>query len=502
MTAAYAQGLKLSSQGRHAEAICQFEQALALTPDEPKILFALGNTASQLGLAGPAEQFFRRVLALDPCRTEAIVNLANLLRAAGQYDTAIALLIPAVAREPRSPELHLTLGSAWREKGDRERATAHYQAALVANPGYAPALANLADMLADSGDRDSARTLYDKAIKADPSSAQARLNRAVLHLLNGDLKDGWRDYAARMDVPGKVPVMPSEQRFAAWTGDSLKNKRLLVRAEQGVGDQILFASLIPDLAARARAEGGSVVLECEPRLAPLFARSFPGVTVRPAAIKTVGGIAVADYGWLKAAGGANAAVLMGSLPRILRPSLEAFANPHTFLLTDAEEAARWKAIFRQKDAGAKIIGISWRSGKHGGGDRSLQYAPLEHWAAFLKATDATFVCAQYGATGEEIAALEQMSGRSIIVPENLDQKNELDRTCAMLSALDVLVSAPTAVAWLAAGAGVRTLKVLYGEVWTAMGCAYEPFAPSCACIVPGAQGDWADVFNQVITRLS
>jgi Flp pilus assembly protein TadD len=353
MSAAYATGLRLSSLGRHADAIAQFEQALAAEPDDPKVLFALGNTASQLGLAGPAEQFYRRVLSLDPCRKEAIVNLANLLRAAGQYDAAIALLIPAVAREPRSPELHLTLGSAWREKGDSERATVHYQAALVAHPGYAPALANLADMLADSGDRDAARTLYDKAIKADPGNGQARLNRAVLHLLNGDLKEGWRDYAARTDVPGKVPAMAGEQRLAIWSGDSLKKKRLLVRAEQGVGDPLMFASLIPDLAS-------------------LFARSFPDIAVRPASIKTIGGIPTADYGWLKAAGGANAWVLMGGLPRILRGSPDAFPNPHRFLVPDADELARWKDVF-----GDKAIGISWRSGKRGGGDRDLQYAPLE-----------------------------------------------------------------------------------------------------------------------------
>ena len=65
MSAAYAQGLKLSSQGRHAEAIAQFEAALAQEPNDTKVLFALGNTASQLGLGGPAEQFFRRVLALE-----------------------------------------------------------------------------------------------------------------------------------------------------------------------------------------------------------------------------------------------------------------------------------------------------------------------------------------------------------------------------------------------------------------------------------------------------
>jgi len=494
----YDKGIRLSSQGRHAEAIAQFEQALALQPDDPKVLFALGNTANLLGLTGVAEQFFRRVLALEPARLEAIVHLANLLRGTAQYDAAIALLEPALAREPESPELHLTLGSALRETGDFEQARRHYEAALAARPNYAPALANLADMVSDSGDRAQARTLYDQAIKAEPKNAQIRLNRAVLHLLNGDLKEGWRDYAARTDVPGKVPV--TEQRLANWTGGPLKRVRLLVRAEQGVGDQILFASLIPDLAARAKAEGGGLLLECEPRLAPLFARSFPEVTVRPSAIKTIGGVPTADYGWLKAAGGANAAVLMGSLPRYLRGSPEAFPNPHRFLVPDAQEKARWRKVFEQD--GKRIIGISWRSGKVGGGDRDLQYAPLQDWARFLKSTDATFVCAQYAVTAQEIAALEEMSGRKILVPEMLDQKNELDRTCAMLAALDVVISAPTAVSWLASGSGVPTLKLLYGPVWTAMGQNHEPFAPACETLSPARLGDCADVFRQAAARVT
>ena len=499
MSTAYAQGLKLSSQGRHAEAIAQFEAALAHDPDDTKVLFALGNTAGQLGLAGPAEQFFRRVLALDPGRKEAIVNLANLLRAAGQQDAAIALLDPALAREPESAELLLSLGSCWREKGDIQAASLHYQAALAARPNYAPALSNLADMRCDAGDRAAARTLYDSAIKADPKNPQARLNRAVLHLLNGDLKDGWRDYAARIDVPGKVPVPNGEQRFAAWTGGPLKRARLLVRSEQGIGDQLMFAGLIPDLAARAKAEGGSVILECEPRLAGLLARSFPQVAVQPAAIKTIAGVPVADYGWLKGAGGATAAILMGSLAKYLRPSLDSFPKPHQFLVPDSRERAHWRAVF---EGGKKIIGISWRSGKFGDGDRGLQYAPLRDWADFLRGRDATFVCAQYDARPEEIAALEQMSGRKVLVPENLDQKNALDRTCAMLSALDVLVSAPTAVSWLAAGAGVRTLKLLFNHSWTAMGRSHEPFAPACECVCPATQGDWADVFDQAMTKLS
>ena len=82
------------------------------------------------------------------------------------------------------------------------------------------------------------------------------------------------------------------------------------------------------------------------------------------------------------------------------------------------------------------------------------------------------------------------------MPPALDQKNELDRTAAMLSALDVLVSAPTAVSWLAAAAGTRTLKLLYDTSWTAFGQDHEPFAPSCRCVMPAMRGDWTDTFAQ------
>ena len=98
----YEQGLRLSSEGRHLDAITHYEAALASHPNDVKILFALGNTAAALGLPQPAENFFRRVLAADPQRIEALVNLANLLRATGQFAAAIALLEPAVRAHHRA----------------------------------------------------------------------------------------------------------------------------------------------------------------------------------------------------------------------------------------------------------------------------------------------------------------------------------------------------------------------------------------------------------------
>lgn len=492
--AAYAQGQKFAAAGRHFEAIECFEQALAAAPTDTRILFALGNTARALGQPGMARQFFAQVLSLEPERVEATVNLANLLRGEGQFEAARMLLEPALAREPYSPELNLTLGSVWRESGDLKQAAGFYRAALVARPHYAAALSNLADLLADDGQIEEARTLYGRAIKAEPNNAQARLNRAILHLLTGELKDGWRDYEARLDVPGKVPFVSAEQHLADWKGGPLKKTRLLVRAEQGVGDQIMFASLFGDLAARAAREGGSVIVECEPRLVSLLARSFADVRVAPADLKSVGGKTVADYGWLKAAGGANAALLMGSLPRYLRKNLTDFPAEHAFLKPDIGEQVRWHGAFAGLGP-SPAIGICWRSGKSGG-HRSAQYAPLAAWAEFLKDLPGTIVSAQYDASAEEIAQLEALSGRSIFVPPELDQKNELDRTAAMLSALDGLVSAPTAVSWLGAGVGVPTFKILYDTSWTSFGQSFEPLAPSCICVMPKMRGDWNDAFAQ------
>ncbi len=176
--------------------------------------------------------------------------------------------------------------------------------------------------------------------------------------------------------------------------------------------------------------------------------------------------------------------------------MESFPDPHHFLVPDADEVARWKSAL-----GEKAVGLCWRSGKSGG-HRSIQYAPLEAWGAALRDMPGTLVCVQYDATPEEVAALETISGRKIMVPQGIDQKNELDRAAALMAALDTVVTAPTAVAWLAAGVGTPTFKVLYDTSWTALGQSYEPFAPSCRCVMPKRAGDWAGVFAQVVTALS
>lgn len=494
----YAQGLALSARNRHAEAIERFEEALRHDPHDIRVLFALGNTARMLGMAKPAEAFFRRVLSLEPQRVEALVNLANLLRAEGNFGAAEVLLAPALTRDPQAPELWLTLGSVYREKGDGEGAARLYREALALRPNYPPALGNLADLLADDGKADEAFALYDRLLKQDPKNHQARLNRAILHFLRGDLKEGWRDYAARLNLTEKVPL--ADHGLAKWSGQTLRRCRLLVTAEQGIGDQLMFASVYPELCVRAEQEGASVILECEKRLVPLFARSFPQARVAAAHIESRGGVVHARYDWLKASGGANTFVEMGSVPKILRPDLAQFPLPHCYLVADKDEVGRWRGSFG-KIGPQPHVGICWRSGKTGGA-RASQYAPLAAWAEFLRDLPGTLVVAQYDASADEVAALQYASGRQLLLPPSLDQKNELDRTCAMLSALDAVISAPTAVSWLAAGSGVPTFKILYDTSWTAFGQTFEPFAPACKLVMPQTRGDWADAFAKAKQEVS
>ena len=273
----------------------------------------------------------------------------------------------------------------------------------------------------------------------------------------------------------------------------------LVTAEQGIGDQIMFASLIPELQASLARRYGKVILEAEPRLVPLFARSFDGVAVAAAKLENRGGTAFAHYDWLKA-GEAHAAIAIGSLPRLLRNDIGAFPKPHAFLKSDAPEFERWAQWLKAQGPGP-FVGLCWRSGKVGG-LRGAQYAPLEAWAEFISGLPATPISLQYDVQTSELEELQQLSARTILVPPGLDQKQEIDRTAAMIATLDAVVSAPTAVSWIAAGLGVPTFKMLYNNSWTSFGEGYEPFAPSCRCMMPNKSGDWRDVFAQTRTALS
>lgn len=486
---AYDQGIAALEAGQVGDAITALEQALAASPGDPATLFALGEAASRLGMHHVAVRFFQETRAAAPERHEATVRLSRSLAALMRHGDAIDTLREALASAPEHAGLWLALGNAVRETGDVDNAATFYREAMRLNPDSVEAAGNLADLVFDAGEITEALNLYDTAVRRAPNNAQLHLNRALARLAKGDVEAGWRDYEHRLAIPGRV----IERRNAPprWSGEPRNGRPLLVMQEQGVGDQIAFAAFVPQLL-----KDGPVILECEPRLEGLLARSFPKARVCGRTVRAEGVNLVADYDWLGRAAADALSIELASLPHLCggRP-----AEAQPFLVPEPHEAAKWQS-WRGALAG-KAIGICWRSGLSGG-LRDSQYAPLARWAQFIGKLDAEIVVAQYDAQPVEIATLEALSGKSLHVPPDLDQKLELDRTTAMLSVLDAVVSAPTAVASMSGALGIPTYKALHLCSWTSMGADREPFLPAVRCIQPPHAGQWRVVFEKILSLLS
>ncbi len=484
----YRAGLAFLDAHDLPSAVAAFESALADNPGPERqaaILFALANTARKMSHAAAAESFYHRVLAMEPGRIEAVVNLSNLLRAQERLADAQALLARALESNPSAYELWLSLGHVMRDSGDVANARTFFDEAFRIAPGSSAVRASLADLLVDLGDAKGALAHYDAALRREPGNARVRFHRALVLLSEGEVEKGFRDYAARFRA-GDRPLRYTHG-LKPWTGRSIPGKRLFITAEQGLGDQLIFARLIHD--AIARAQASHVLIECEERLVPLFTRSFRA-TAMPLSVTEEGGQRVMNHPGLAAAGGADLAIEMGSLPGLMRLHMD--DGPHAFLRADAKEARGWRAWLNALD-GEKKVGICWRSGNMRG-QRSLQFAPREAWAGFLTTPHCTLVNLQYDATTDEIAALSAAAGRPIHVPPALDQKHEIDRTAALITGLNAVVTAPTAVSAIAAAIGTPTFKLLYDRSWTGLGHEIEPLAPACRLIRPDWPGDWAQVF--------
>jgi len=486
----------LARAGRLEDALELLDGARTKDPTNADIVLGLARVARRMSMPEAASRCAAAALDLAPEKIEAVVEHSIALRSLGEHTEAVELLRAHIGRCPERAELWLALANTVHEQGEIAAAEEFLREALRLNPRSAEARANLADILFDRGEAASALELYAEAIKRAPRHAQMRFNRALALLYSGDLKAGWRDYEARLEIEDRR----IERRFAGksptrWDGGPRRARSLLVMAEQGLGDQIFFASLVPKLIER---DEGPLIVECEPRLVALFARSFAPARVHACRPLREGGRIHVDYDWLEDAGGADLSIELASLARLLKPELGTVPEIYAPLVADPEEAETWRRWLAGLSTKPKV-GVCWRSGKRGG-LRDLQYAALSHWRALLEGTDAEFILCQYDDHAEEITELEA-SGRKLHIPPRIDQKQEIDRLAALLSSLDAVVSAPTVVAMLAAAVGTPTIKLTYSGSWTTLGHTREPFLPASEVIRPTRAGDWAEAFARAQSAL-
>ncbi len=486
-------------RGQLSSAIATYRQALGEAPDHPAILADLGRLALRMGEAKTAEVLFERAYAADPSSPEAADDLAQALREQARYADAVAVLRPILEASPAEPVLWNTLGTIMNAQGDSAAALIYFEEALRLAPGFAAARYNRSGVLMDQGASEAALADCHAALAiaktqpggGDPGeTAMMRLARAMMLLALGRLEEGWAAYEARLD-----PALKDSPTFAISSPRlapqaTLPGLRLLAVGEQGVGDEVFFASLIPDL-LRALGPHGALTLTAERRLVPLFARSFPKAQVIEHATVHQEGRTRRSIPDADAMTACDAWTPIGSLLARLRPNIEAFAvatraAPCGYLRPDPARVAYWRSALAAAPPGPKV-GLTWRSGLMTS-KRRRNYAPLQQWREVLTTPGVQWVHLQYGDCDDELAAAETAFNVKIWRPRGIDLRQDLDDLAALTCALDLVIGAPNATTSLAAACGAATWFVTTPGGWIQLGTGGHPWYPNARLFVAPSFG--------------
>src|ERR1700761_8848585 len=272
--------LALEKMGHNHKALLTFERAFALDPNDPDLLLNLGLTAWNMKMIDEAAKMFRLFITARPESPLGHNNLGMILCEQGDTEAAIATLRGAIYTMPTESILWNSLATVLAENGRAEESITFYREAIRLDPGFSRPHHNLGFALSHLGRLDEALEAYDAALERAVDAtdrAEGFHSRSICLIGMGRLEEGWREYEIRNTerFRGHIRHMV---KAPYWQGEPLNGKRLLVTGEQGLGDEFMFANVLPDLQRAVGAEG-KLQIVVDPRLVPLFQRSFPAAEV-------------------------------------------------------------------------------------------------------------------------------------------------------------------------------------------------------------------------------
>lgn len=415
-----------------------------------------------------AEDLYDQLLTQNHDNAGLLATLGTMYLQMQKPGLAMTLLHQAIERGRVQSDVLCNLGLAYRYSGQHEKAL-HFikKATEVENPS-AEALANYGGMFVEADQAGVALKALDRAIRIDPNLALAHWNRSLVLLAEGDWAEGWDEYEAGfkcgMRIDRDIGGLP------LWDGSP--GKRVVVYGEQGIGDEIMFASMLPDML-----KTNEVVLECHTRLETLFKKSFPGVNC-------YGTREDPEPQW-PANETADARISIGSLGKFFRRNKE--DCPGTAYLK--AEAAPKGEKFR--------VGISWTGGRRAG--RVMKRTiPLGWWDSILS-NDCEFISLQYTDCEAEIAKVEQEGGFTIKqFPEV--KAHDYYETAKLVASCDLIISCTTSVIHLAGALGVPCwVMTPYAPDWRCQNKGRMPFYRSVRLYRQGTSK--ADSWIPVIQRI-
>lgn len=474
--------------GRMQDALDSLEIALAIEPRNVLALQLAGRWRSTCGQHADAVTLIERALESEQTCAALFTDYALALNAGGDPDAAAAAYEQALAIDPADPAPRINLGLLHLQHYGRfDAAERCFRRALEESRHHVAGFANLGLALQAQGRYDQALEVYREGLGKHPDHIELRWNRGLTNLAQGLFREGWQDYEARLlrDGRRRLDGLP----LPRWLGQPLPQGRLLVHAEQGLGDEIMFASCLPDVLARVP----RVLLECHPQLGALFTRSFPGVEVL-ARDREEGNAALA------ARVNADAMIPAGSLPGIFRPDATSFPIHRGYLRAERTRVDAWRHRLDMLGAGLKI-GVSWRGGM-AHTRRSLRSLPLDAFASVVGMSGTHWVSLQYGECAADIAAFHDRTGHIVHHwPEAID---DYDETAALVAALDVVLTVTTSLVHLTGALGKPALVLVPAfPEWRYLSAGERmPWYPNVRLVRQQSVGDWTSALQRASDALA
>jgi len=431
-------------------AIRQYEKALKLNPRNPNVLNNRGLLEFTKHNWVVAEGLFRRATDAFAGHGPGWLNLARSLHKLDRPDEAVVafkrgLLVETVNVQAMCEVAGLLDDIRWARAASMESPFTHEpynRLALLStkNPGRAGVMLNLrrgACVRPNDPDswynigvehgRDGRPADASKygwyATRIRDSHALAHLNTALALLVQERFEEGWEEHRRRLESPDAIPFV----RFfdiPQWIDQDLSGKHLLIWGEQGIGDEVQFLTLAPELLRR----GARLTVLTEPRIRPILRRSLPEVQV-PDVDPPSG--AVEDHF------GCDYKVAIGDLPHRLRLFWDGDATPEPWIVPDADRVAEIRAGLEQRHPSEKLVGITWRSVAPKTGERRT--IPISMWREIAATPGVAIISLQYGVKQEDLTGFKEEAGYEIDHNHGVEPILDLDGLAALVAAVDLVV---------------------------------------------------------------
>ena len=440
-------GMVYTKIDKPEDALECYEKATEIEPSLAEAHYNLGYVFEKQGNRSAAKVSFDRALDINPNHAEAINSLGFFLRESGDFDASIEKYKQAIKIKPDFAEAYGNMGIAHKEKGELNLAIKSFKKALEINPKLSDTHNNSGTAYKDIGDLDAAINSYEKAIDLDPDYAAPHWNQCLAYLTKGDFEKGWPKYDWRWKANEDMKGTYISTSKPIWNHG--RGQRVLLWAEQGIGDEVMFASIIPELHALC----SKLIVNLDERLIPIFNRSFPNdIEYRPRRKP----ISESEY---------DAHIPIGSLPQYFRQTAESFKKSSKGWLVANEKKADSLRKKLLTDETETLIGISWHSTTPRLGAEA-KVLTLNQIAKSLHEPKTKLINLQYGDVSEEIERLNNEHGIEVIRLPEIDNTNDLDGLASLIMACDKVVSISNFSIHLAGALGKEAHVLLaYSSDW-------------------------------------